>query len=264
MAYKAHFLNVGCADCTIFEMGNDVVVIDCGYRRFNNGASKPTNIASYLKNYIGKTYIDLLIITHPHHDHYLGMEDLIGGFTVAEFWGSPYERRYGDNSLSIDDWNEYNNLKGRLIPDSNKKFTCTKGVRKTFSGCEFVVLGPRNTINSDDTRECHDGSLVIWVSTPSNKFIICGDASNSELDQVKSDWKLSGCDVLRCSHHGSDNGANLEFIKTISPRDAIISTGSGVFSNLPSNTALQRYRSNSTNVFRTDVDGTCTTPLSLS
>ena len=261
MAYKAHFLNVGCADCTIFEMGNDVVVIDCGYRRFSNGASKPTNIASYLKSTIGKTYIDLLIITHPHHDHYLGLEDLIGSFTVAAFWGSPYDRRYGDNSLSLDDWNEYNDLKNRLVSDSNKRFNCSKDARKTFSGCEFIVLGPRKTINNDDTRECHDGSLVIWVNTPENNFIICGDASDSELDQIKADWKLSGCDVLRCSHHGSDNGSNLEFIKATSPRDTIISTDSGVFSNLPSNTALQRYRNNSTNVFRTDVDGTCTTSL---
>ena len=41
MVFKAHFLNVGCADCTIFEMGDDVVLIDCGYHRFSNDVSKP-------------------------------------------------------------------------------------------------------------------------------------------------------------------------------------------------------------------------------
>lgn len=261
MGYKAHFINVGCADCTILEIGDDLVVIDCGYRRVGTGISKQMNIYHYLKHTIGKTYIDLLIISHPHHDHYLGMEELIGKVTVAEFWGSPYQRRHGDNSLSVDEWNEYNDLKNRLVSDSNRRFTCTKGVRKTLSGSEFVVLGPRNDVNANETRECHDACLVIWVSTPANKFIICGDASDSELEQIRSDWNLTSCNVLRASHHGSENGANLDFIKAVSPRDTIISTQSGIFSNVPSNTALQRYKNNSKNVFRTDVDGTCTAPL---
>lgn len=263
MAFKAHFLNVGCADCTIFEMDNDLVLIDCGYRRFGKGLSKPTNIATYINNVIGKSYIDLLIITHPHHDHYSGIEDLLDIFTVAKLWGSPYKRRYDDNSLSLDEWNEYCQLKEKLIPDSEKRFTCTKNARISFSGCEFVVLGPRCNVNDNDTRECHDASLIIWVATPANKFLICGDASDSELDQVRVDWKLSECNVLRASHHGSENGANLEFLKAVSPRDTIISTQSGIIENLPSDSALQRYKNNSEKVFRTDVSGTCTTPLKL-
>ncbi len=261
MAFKAHFLNVGCADCTIFEIGNDLAVIDCGYRQFSNGVSKPTSIYNYLKNVIGKTYIDLLIITHPHHDHYLGMEELIGKVTVAEFWGSPYKRRHDDNSLASDEWHEYTQLKEKLVPDSNKRFTCTSDVRKKLSYVEFVVLGPRKDVNSNETRECHDACLVIWVHSPANNFIICGDASDSQLNQIRHDWKLSNCSVLRASHHGSINGADLEFLKAASPRDTIISTQSGIFDNVPSNTALQRYKSNSEKVFRTDTDGTCTTPL---
>jgi competence protein ComEC len=261
MVFKAHFLNVGCADCSIFEMGNDLVVIDCGYRRTGTGLSKPTNIASYIKNTIGKTYIDLLIISHPHHDHYIAMEDLIGNFAVAEFWGTPYIRRNEDNSVSIEDWNEYKSLKERLMPNAQQRFTCTKGIQKTFaSEFVFTILGPRKNVNESETRECHDANLVVWVSSPANKFLVCGDASDTELDQVRTDYNLSSCNVLRTSHHGSINGANLEFIKAVSPRDAIISTAPGFFDNLPSDVALQRYRAHSTNIFRTD-DGTATTPL---
>lgn len=261
MVFKVHFLNVGCADCTIFEIGNDLVVIDCGYRQFSNGVSKPTSIYSYLRDVIGKTYVNLLIVSHPHHDHYLGMEELIGNVTVAEFWGSPYERRYDDNSLANEEWKGYCNLKEKLVPDSKKRFTCTKNSRKTFSSCEFVVLGPRKDVNTNETRECHDACLVIWVHSPANDFIICGDASDSQLDQIRTDWDLSSCTILRASHHGSMNGANLEFIKAASPRDSIISTQPGIFDNVPHNTAIQRYRSNSENVFRTDIHGTCTAPL---
>ena len=122
-------------------------------------------------------------------------------------------------------------------------------------------MGPRKDVNDNDTRECHDANLVIWVSTPANNFLVCGDASDSELELVKIDWKLSGCNVLRVSHHGSENGASLDFIKAVSPRDTIVSTESGIFENLPSDVALQRYRKYSTNLFRTDTDGTCTAPM---
>ena len=261
MVYKAHFLNVGCADCTIFEIGSELVMIDCGYRRFSNGVSKPTAIYDYLKYVIKNTHIDLLIITHPHHDHYLGLKDLYHNITVDEFWGSPYERRYGDGSLSNDEWNEYCDLKAQVVSNINNRYIPSKGIKKTIGCCTITVLGPRKDVNDRKTRECHDASLVLCVSSPANTLIICGDASDSELDEVNNDYQLSACTILKASHHGSLNGANLDFIKSASPRDTIISTKSGIFENVPSNTALQRYRVYSTNIFRTDTDGTCTAPL---
>jgi beta-lactamase superfamily II metal-dependent hydrolase len=189
------------------------------------------------------------------------MEDLIGKFTVVQLWGTPYERRRGDNSLSSDEWNEYCRLKEALVPDGHKRFICSKGSKATFSGCNFFVLGPRDSINNDENRECHDACLVVWINTPANNFIICGDASDSELENIRGDYELSTCTVLRASHHGSENGSNLEFIKAVSPRDTIISTQSGIISSLPSDLALRRYRDYSKKVFRTDLDDTCTTPL---
>lgn len=214
-----------------------------------------------MRDTIGKNFIDLLIVTHPHHDHYLGMEDLAGEFTIAEFWGSPYSRRESDQSITVNDWNEYHDLRDSLVINDQKIFICSKGARKTFSGCEFIVLGPRNTVNYSDTRECHDASLVVWVSTPANNFLICGDASDSELNEVMSDWIVKDCDVLHVSHHGSKNGANLDFIKTVSARDTIISTQSGIFKNLPCSKTLQWYQLYSSEVFRTDLMGTLITPI---
>jgi competence protein ComEC len=261
---KVHFLNVGLADCTIIEMDNDLVVIDCGYRRTGYSASKPTNIKNYLNDVIGKTIIDLLIVTHPHHDHFIGMEDMIGSFKVLRYWGSPYERRYADASLSNDEWNEYVKLRNKLVPESNRQMTPYKGETIKIGSCTFFVVGPRNNVNSDNNRECHDASLVVWVSSPSNTLLVCGDASDLELKRISLDYKLSDCTILRASHHGSENGADLDFLKSISPRDTIISTQSGIIENLPSGLALSRYKEYSKKTFRTDIDGTCTAPLASS
>lgn len=262
MAFRAHFLKVGCADCAIFEMGNDLVVIDCGYRRTGYGVSKPTNIASYLKYTIGKSWIDLMIITHPHHDHFLAMEDLITNrITVAELWASPYQRRYDDPSLSAEEMSEFLSVAKRLVPVSSSRIPVYKGQQRTFSGCLFHVLGPRQDVNSSATRECHDACLVTWVGAQANRFVICGDASDTELELVRADWNLSSATILRASHHGSMNGANLDFIKAVSPIDTIVSTESGVIQSVPHPTALQRYRDHSIKVVRTDLNGTYVVPL---
>jgi len=46
-------------------MGDDVVVIDCVYRRCNNGVFKPRVISDYIRYVIGKINIDLLYFTLP-------------------------------------------------------------------------------------------------------------------------------------------------------------------------------------------------------
>jgi beta-lactamase superfamily II metal-dependent hydrolase len=66
-------------------------------------------------------------------------------------------------------------------------------------------------------------------------------------------------DILRASHHGSINGAQLDFIKKCNADYTVISTESGVHESVPHPTALQRYRDNTKKkVYRTDQDGTLT------
>lgn len=263
MAFRAHFLNVGLAACTIFEMDDYVVMIDCGYRKAQNGIIKPMSIGDYLVKTVRKKKIDLMLVTHPHHDHYLGIEDLLDkGVTVAEFWGSHYKRRQGDSSVDKNDWDEYHRLRDAITPEG-KRFVCYKHPdhMRTFGGCTFRILGPRKEVNESDTRECHDASLVVWVSSPANNFIISGDASDSELDLVQQDWKLAGCSILQASHHGSINGAKEEFIKGASPRETVISTQAGIIQSLPDDGALKLYAKYSKKVLRTDKDGTMTAPL---
>ena len=81
--------------------------------------------------------------------------------------------------------------------------------------------------------------------------------SDTNLEYIASKTNNYCNDILHASHHGSINGANLEFIKKAKVNETIISTQSGVHQNVPHPTALSRYRSYSEKgVYRTDVDGT--------
>ena len=69
MSCKFHFLNVGYGSCTIIECNEKIIVVDCkkGDKRLNED-----NLTDYIKT----SEIELLIITHPHKDHFDGVFEI--------------------------------------------------------------------------------------------------------------------------------------------------------------------------------------------
>ncbi len=250
MPDKYYFLKVGCADCTVMHLGSKVVMVDCHQGGSENGEE---DIIDYIPN----DRIDVLILTHAHYDHFDGIQTLLDyDIEVGEVWESNYKRRYSDNSVGYDEWQDYQNLIGKLNAKIYHPTRSTKNF-DTVGGATFQFYGPKKNINDKDTREIHDASLVFTVRKGSMTATFTGDASDWALGEVESFFDLQKKHVLHASHHGSINGAHLEFIKKINPNYTIISTNSGVHSNVPHSTALQRYRNYSRKaVRRTDVDGT--------
>ena len=68
------------------------------------------------------------------------------------------------------------------------------------------------------------------------------DASDTNLDYVADNTTNYCNDILHASHHGSINGAHLEFIKKANAQYTLISTKTGVYENSPHPTALKRYK----------------------
>lgn len=254
MARRYHFLDVGCADCTILELDNDIIVIDCGWSGKNGGQK----LVNYIENTIGKKWIDLLIITHPHYDHFQGMFDLIDSdISITKFYGSPYERRYGDPSLDYEEYQNYIKAKEALKEKGAAIYICWAWDSLSFDNSKLMILNPPKTLNNEDTRHVHDGSVVVRLEDGADKLLICGDISDKALQWILDDkFYIGGTTILRCSHHGSLEGAHLQFIQaTGNNKKTIVSTKSGVIENVPHPTALQRYSTYSTAVSRTDLKG---------
>ena len=250
MSDKYYFLNVGCADCTIMKIGSKTVMVDCRKGNLDQGE------ADFL-DYIPRNRIDVLILTHAHYDHFTGIRELLDNqINVGEVWESNYERRHGDPNVEYDEWQEYNSLVSKL---KAKVYHPTKStdIFDTVGGATFQFYNPSRNINDREDRHIHDACLVFTVRKGNMSVTFTGDASDWALERVTNSFYLKKKHILHASHHGSINGAYLEFIKAINPSYTIVSTKAGVYSNLPSNTALQRYKKYTRlAVRRTDVDGT--------
>lgn len=247
---KLHHLNVGCADMSVIESDGNIFLIDC----YDIEAHR--HLLPLDKN------IKAVFITHQHYDHFLGLQYLRDkGFKIEYLIHSPYERRYADTSVSYDEWKDFNSHKDYFKEHGSKIYHPFR--QGSFdqpwwnnSGLKFWLLGPNKTIAERDTRELHDACLVFHIKMGERRCLFTGDASDANLNYIAKNTNNICNDILHASHHGSINGADLEFIKAANAEYTVISTKKGAHESVPHSTALKRYSDNtSKQVYRTDLDG---------
>lgn len=246
-----HCLNVGCSDATVIKTSTATFLVD------TNNIGDHSNLLPSNKNIRG------VFITHQHADHYSGLQYLWdNGYSIDCLIFSPYSRRRSDDSVTLDEWNEFNTLKekfegqGTSLHSPYRQASWDKPYWDT-NGAKFWMIGPDSGNAVSDTRELHDACLVIKADLGNRNLLFAGDASDKNLQYIEENTKNFCDDILHASHHGSINGAYLPFIKKCKAEYAVISTKSGVYENVPHPTAIQRYNNNTNNkVYRTDKDGT--------
>lgn len=247
---RIYFCKVGCGDCTVIQAASQTFLIDC------YGIEKHTHLLPSSKSLRG------VFITHQHTDHFAGLHYLKDkGYKIDFLIYSPYERRYNDGSVTYDEWQDFNELRDYFVGKGTETRTPYRQTdwTKPWWGCgdvEFRMIAPFKDLAKSDTREIHDACLVVLVNARKRKFLVTGDASDASLNKIAKNTNNYCNDVLRCSHHGSDNNADLDFVKGCNARFTMVSTESGVYPNVPGSTAMQRYRDNTKQkVYRTDIDG---------
>jgi len=161
------------------------------------------------------THIDTLITTHDDFDHNGGAETLIREFEVKN-----YVTEKEDFPLTI----------GSLVFE--------------------------NLNNYDEAEnESNNRSLVLKLDFMSRTWLFMGDAPIEVEKKILQDNPELDVDILKVGHHGSDTSSSYEFLKTVTPEDAIISVGRNSFGH-PTGEVLERLKKVGANIRRTDLEGT--------
>lgn len=190
--------------------------------------------------------LDLVIITHPHTDHFGGILQVLKDYEIDELW----------------------------LPYVSEKLTPTNSTYISFldlleqNGCDVVIKSEPETLylSNDVTLELLDAfldepsnlnntSLCIRIDAHEASFLITGDAESAQEDKMREGNENIDVDLFVAGHHGSNSSNKQYFLNAVSPLATVISVGKDNEYNHPAPKALERI-SKFGNVYRTDLNGT--------
>ncbi len=234
------FCDVGQGDAILLAKGNTQVLVDGG---------PGTDVLSCLGKEMSPwdRTIELMVLTHPHADHLMGLITVLDRYQVERvlFYPVDYDsevyqsflKAVGDEGAVV--------LKG------------VAGAEIEFSGVHLRVLWPGDTETlggAEAQRNINNASVVLLLSYGEFGALLLGDAEREA--QIRFVSATPEVEVLKVAHQGSRDGIYESLLEKASPELAIISVGDKNSYGHPHQEALDllaRYR---ISVLRTDLSGT--------
>ena len=190
--------------------------------------------------------LDLIILTHPEHDHFVGLFDVLKNYQIENILWTGVVR----------DMAEYKEWE-KLIKEEGARIVIAKsGEKLSFSDkLSFLILHPFENLEGKEIKNINDTSVIVKLFFGENSFLFCGDASKSiENKLIDKNIDISA-KTLKVGHHGSKNSTSEEFLKKVSPDLAVISVGLDNAYGHPNPEVLALLEKYDIKLLRTDQDG---------
>lgn len=271
-------------DSTFVDYGNFEMLID-------GGADEDTaNVMNYLKNHCEDKQLEVLILSHPHVDHFGGIDNLSSWKNTAGISKIKYIIDYGYYDAAA---NNYESVRSSYISGGATYYSIyemmhnsvseypnvlkiTEDMRITFLDTEMYGEVNTNPPSSND----NDTSIASVLSIGNSRYFLCGDITNETgHGNVESTliskygasglWSSSTYNIAKTNHHGSDtHGSNSQtWINGIMP-NVVVASAALIESNRTANgpqasqhpheATIDRYCKQTPNVYATMINGTLT------
>lgn len=195
--------------------------------------------------------IDLMLLSHPHADHLLGLIFVLDRYTVLSF---------GTEKL-MNTTAEFTALQEALSGNNVKRQFLYAGDRfRLPDGVEIVVLGPDEMFlnatspNGKITDRKEFASLNLLITYGTFKVLLTGDSQTEQVRKSLTQLADTSISVLQVPHHGSRFGLDDGIVKQASPQLAVISVGKNSYGH-PTRQVLQLLKQYDIQMYRTDIVG---------
>jgi competence protein ComEC len=240
---KISFIDVGQGDSILVSTPDGKHVLIDGGGKIKTSYSDFDIGEEVLKPYLlkhGIKKIDMMISTHSHYDHLLGLVPVMKNFEVEKFVKPEVLQRKDYEAI----------IENGLVCKEDIINVKKGDVIKVGNEVLFYVLNPEF-----ESLDENDSSLVIKLVYKDFSALFTADAESfarSDMD----DYTLKS-DVLKIPHHGSSGSINDEFLKKVDPEAAVICVGKNNFGH-PSIEVVDMVEKRGIKLYRTDTDGEIT------
>jgi len=187
---KTVFLAIGQGDAAVIHTKNGhTVVVDAGPKSESFDAGR--KVLAYLRQ-SGTGVIDLLVITHPHNDHYGGVEALLNGAKIKAVLLSPY----------LGGEKEYLELLNLIQKQKIKIYTAKTSDVIFLDDVYLKILGPVKSY-SETHSDANNNSIVLSGKIGRKTFFFGADMEKEAEADLRSNL-LAYYDVVKVPHHGSN------------------------------------------------------------
>ena len=230
--FRLVVLDVGQGSAHLIQTQNHVLLYDTGDKWNDDGGDIGSQvILPYLRIFNIKK-IDQLIISHADRDHSGGSKAVLENIPVIDrLTAAP----------------------SKLPFLSAKK--CLAGQSWHWDGVDFTMLHPNNIL----PKKLNQQSCVLKISSANGSVLLTGDI-DSKIEEilVKTYGKKLQANILLVPHHGSKTSSAVNFLQTVRPNHAIISSGFLNQYGHPAQIVLDRYNKLGIKVLQTKISGAIT------
>jgi len=187
--------------------------------------------------------IELMILSHPHADHLVGLIEVLKRYQVDKIIISGI-------LCDTDAYGEFS----RLIKEKNIPVEIIHQPQELFlePSVELSFLAPLTDLAGQRMANLNNSSIVFKLIYVSSTALFMGDYENEENFASSS---LVKADILKVGHHGSTNANSRDFLAQVNPQFAIISVGKDNSYGLPNYRTIYELKKLGAEVFRTDETG---------
>ncbi|OWZ83135.1 DNA internalization-related competence protein ComEC/Rec2 [Natranaerobius trueperi] len=243
------YLDVGQGDASvIFTPDKQTILVDGGGVTQYMNASDPGEVVllPFFQNK-GRKEIDLLVITHPHIDHYGGLFKILEEMTVSKVMIPKIAEHEVEK--------EYLNLL-KVIKQDNIPITyITDPMNVSFDEVSIDVLHPTSPYINNSRCDLNNNSIVMHLNYKDISLMFSGDLEKEGEARLLENFNDIESQVLKVGHHGSNSSTTKPFLSAVDPKIAVISSGRNNFYGHPSEEVLKRIENSNIAVFRTDKNG---------
>lgn len=186
--------------------------------------------------------IDLIILTHPEHDHLFGLLEVLKSYHVENILWTGVVRETAE-------WQEW----VRLIEKEGAEIRIAEAGQKIILQDDplifMKILHPFENLEGQEVKNANDTSIVANLVFGDVSFLFTGDIAKKIEQQLIVD-----SDILKVAHHGSKTSSSLEFLEIVSPELAVITVGENSYGH-PHPEVLANLEQFGIYVLRTDING---------
>lgn len=230
-------LDVGQGQSVLLRMGRRLVLVDCG----GDCAGSAGDVAAGCIQSVGRSSLDLLVVSHYHADHANGIPQLL--------------RRIRVSAIALPDVEEDSPLRREILSLAREQGTQVCFIREDTSldlgeGGALTLYAPLGR-----GEEANELGLTVLAGSGENQVLLTGDMSGEAEQLLLTHAALPELTLLVAGHHGARTSTTPELLEAVRPELAVVSAGKNNRYGHPAPETLERLAGSGAQIYRTDLHG---------